>query len=479
MTWSVARFVRAVVAVVVRFGTLVLAVSAAMILVGSAFGADNSDGLWLTAGESPTNTRWQPAETRIGVGNAGQLAPDWTFTTGGDVSATPAVDGNTVYVPDFAGNLFAIDKKTGMQKWSHSVSDYTGIPGDLARATPAVAGNKLILGDQGGRVFGGANVFAVGKQTGTLLWKTQVGEVGDHPFEIVTSSAVMSKDNKVAYVGVASYEEVFAAFIPGYECCHDRGAIVALSADTGEILWKTYTVPNGFSGGAVWGSTPVIDESRNSLYVGTGNNYSVPQVVIDCVVAAGDDKAAAQACNPPDNHFDSIMALDLKTGAIKWSTLAIPYDAWNVGCIPFLSDGSNCPEPAGPDYDFGQGPTLFTVGSKKDAHQLLGIGQKSGQYWALDPQTGAVVWTTQVGPGGVVGGLQCELPAHAVDSHQRDRGYVGILERARPSDRGDRLANSRPEGGRNTRCGLGGQRCRLWLFARSRRAYVRSQRSHR
>ena len=114
------------------------------------------------------------------------------------------------------------------------------------------------------------------------------------------------------------------------------------------------------------------------------------------------------ACLPADDYFDSIMALDLVTGAVRWATRAIPYDAWTVDCIPFFGDGDLCPEPAGPDYDFGQAPALFTVkpGPTGKPHDLVGAGQKSGQYWALDPDTGAVQWVTQAGPGGTAGGLQ-------------------------------------------------------------------------
>jgi polyvinyl alcohol dehydrogenase (cytochrome) len=111
---------------------------------------------------------------------------------------------------------------------------------------------------------------------------------------------------------------------------------------------------------------------------------------------------------PADDFFDSIMALDMKTGAVRWSTRTVPYDAWTVDCIPFYGDGSNCPEPAGSNYDFGQAPALFTVkpGGKGKPRDMVGAGQKSGQYWALDPDTGAVIWVTQAGPGGTSGGLQ-------------------------------------------------------------------------
>lgn len=396
----------AVLRLMARRGRRAAAITAAamtLVAASAATALADSSGLWLSAGQDTVNSRWQAGETKIGTGNAATLAPRWTFTTGGDVSATPAVDGSAVYVPDWAGNLFAINKATGAQIWSRKVGEYTGVTGDVARTTPAIAGNRLIFGDQGGRLFAGARVMAVDRRTGDALWVTQV----DSQFSaIVTQSAVLSADGKTAYVGVASFEEALSAFIPGYVCCSFRGSMLALRVETGEILWKRYVVPPGFSGGAVWGSTPVIDKARHSLYIGTGNNYSVPQDVIDCVNAADGDPVAVQACNPPENYFDSVMALDPETGAVKWATFALPFDAWNLNCIPGFGDIANCPLPTGPDFDFGQGPTLFSAGTKNSKRELLGIGQKSGQYWALDPGTGAVAWVTQVGPGGLTGGLQ-------------------------------------------------------------------------
>jgi polyvinyl alcohol dehydrogenase (cytochrome) len=234
------------------------------------------------------------------------------------------------------------------------------------------------------------------------LWATQADS---HFAAIITQSATVF-DGRV-YVGVASMEEALAALVPGYQLTF-RGSMLALDLDTGAILWKTYMAPEGFTGNAVWGSSPAIDTKRGQLYIATGNNYSVPDEVLACVSAVGVDPDAKAACLPADNHFDSILALDMKTGAIRWSTRAIPYDAWTVDCIPFFGDGANCPDPAGPDYDFGQAPALFSVklSGKGKSTDVVGAGQKSGQYWALNPDTGAVLWITVAGPGGTAGGLQ-------------------------------------------------------------------------
>ena len=94
---------------------------------------------------------------------------------------------------------------------------------------------------------------------------------------------------------------------------------------------------------------------------------------------------------------------------MRWATKALTADIWNAACIGF-GDPSFCPALAvrGPDYDFGQAPALFTVKSAGTGkpRDVVGAGQKSGQYWAFDPDTGAVLWVTQAGPGGTGGGLQ-------------------------------------------------------------------------
>lgn len=399
----ISRARRAVLAVLVT-----LSVTAAS---GAAGGGSN----WTTGGYDAQNTRYNKTESKIGVNNASQLEQKWRLATEGDVSATPAVDGQTVYAPDFAGNLYAVDRDSGTLRWQVNISSFTGIPGDHARATPAISGNVLIIGDQAGKVFSPDGwLLGINKNTGALIWKTKIA--GGYP--ILTQSAVVL--GNVAYVGVASYEEALVRF--GFPLTF-RGSVLAVDTRTGAIRWKTYTAPEGYTGSAVWGSTPAIDTVRNQLYVATGNNYSVPASATACIATAATDDARA-ACIDPADHFDSIVALDMTTGAVNWAHKALPNDAWNLACgisfipgLDFPVDG--CPDNQGPDYDFGQGPALFTVkGPGGKPRDLVGAGQKSGVYWALDAGTGAVVWSTHAAPGGIAGGLQW---GSAVDG---DRVYV-------------------------------------------------------
>jgi polyvinyl alcohol dehydrogenase (cytochrome) len=354
---------------------------------------------WTMWGQNVANTA--STTSRISPQNAGRLQPRMVLTTGGDVSARPAVAGNAVYVPDWGGNLYRFDAGTGAVVWQHQISDYvSGLADAISRTSPALDGDTLYLGTQRASTHHPAGsptsgyLLAVDAATGQLRWKTQLDS---HPEATDTASPVVYRG--VVYVGVSSTEETLAAD-PTYQCCTFRGSAVALDARTGAILWKTYMVPAGFSGAAIWGSTPAVDPVRGSLYVTTGNNYHRPPEVQQCIDAGG----SPGACNPPENRADSVLSLDLRTGAVKWFLRLSDDDAWNTAC---LRSGVNCPTNAGPDYDFGSGPNLYTVRTSDGrTRTLLGAGQKSGIYSALNPDDGSLVWATRVGPGGEFGGIE-------------------------------------------------------------------------
>ncbi|MCA9654264.1 MAG: PQQ-binding-like beta-propeller repeat protein [Myxococcales bacterium] len=340
------------------------------------------------------------------MGNVGDLQLAWSFVTGSDVSATPTVFAGDLFVPDWGGSLYSLDASTGDLNWSSSISDYTGIAGDFSRTSPVVHGNKLIIGS---RALGGATLMAVDRHSGALLWSTSLS---DHPAAIITQSPTVH-GNKV-FAGVASLEELFAGDA-AYECCTFRGSLAALDLDTGEIEWQTYMAPdNGgspelFSGNAVWGSSPAVDPSRGAVYIATGNNYEIPTALEECLVDAGDDGVAFQMCldayDDPANLFDAIVSLDMDTGEINWAKKLQDYDSFNIACIAGAFPGvdpDNCPNPTGPDYDFGQAPMLWHA----QGQDFVGAGQKSGFFWALDRDTGDVVWAAVPGPGGAAGGMQ-------------------------------------------------------------------------
>lgn len=346
--------------------------------VSTPGGEEPSAADWPFAGQNLYDTRYNPHENIIRPSTVSTLKPRWVLTTGGNVTATPTVVRGTVYVPDYGGNLWAVDSATGKVVWKNPISRYSGIRGDISRNSPAYWQGRLILGAgvQTNKLLTGAQVMSLDARTGKPLWRTKVDS---DPTAIITQSPVVA--DGVVYVGVSSKAEAInkpTAF---------RGSALALDARTGRVLWKRYMVPKGYTGGAIWGSTPVVDKARGLLYVTTGNNESVPAGVCKSTTATNCKPVAA------DDHIDAIVALSLRTGKVVWvrRTLA--------------SDTSTNFRHYGPDYDFGAGPNLFTTVRNDKRVQLLGAGQKSGMYWALDPATGKVVWSTEAGPGSLLGGI--------------------------------------------------------------------------
>ncbi len=384
-----------------------LAVVSAVALAGSAAGAPTPAfgvDAWPMAGNGVTNTHAAYGEHTVVPGTVGTLSVAWTLTTTGDVRSTPVVAEGTVYVPDSGGTLWAVDAKTGAVRWSHQISDYTGVSGDVVRSSPAVYGDELVFGDTNG-AGKGADVIAVNRLTGQLLWQNLVDT--QLP-AIITGSPVIY--GGTVYAGVSSYEEAIATE-PGYPCCSFRGSVVALNALTGQQQWKTYTVPTGYSGGAVWNSSPMIDPRNDLLYVGTGNNYTSPPGV--CTDPGGTN------CSPPpaDDRADSVVAFNRFTGAPQWSHSTMTGDDYTEVCG--LPPAAGC----GPDFDFGSGPNLIQLPS---GQQLVGAGQKSGTYWAFDPDTGATVWHTSVGPGSAMGGMEFGSATDGSHVYIAESGFYGL-----------------------------------------------------
>src|SRR5712675_3742876 len=321
---------------------------------------ESKSGQWPIAGQNLSNTWSQPNEHSINPANVKGLTQKWVFTTGGDVSATPTVDGDAVYFPDWGGNLFAVRKDSGRLIWSHKISEYDGVDGAISRVSPAVDGNQVIIGDilNSKKVQKGANVISVDRETGTVQWITQVET---HPAAIITGSPVVF--DGVVYIGVSSNEETLA-LDPTYPCCSFRGSVVALDAKTGAMLWKTFDMPDnggkpgGYSGGAMW-QPPAIDPKRGTLFAGTGNNYTAPADVEACQNAT-----PTADCAAADDFFDTALALDLKTGQIKWSKRLQGIDTFTGTCgfgAARPAPGTpNCAVPDSQDFDFGgAGPNFM------------------------------------------------------------------------------------------------------------------------
>lgn len=360
---------------------------------------------WINHGRDLHNTRHAADEHLINTNSVARMSLKWRFVTGFDVSATPAIYDGVVYFPSWNGNLYAVTADSGGLVWMKNLTELTGILyGDnqrgenttLSRATPTVAGNdngSLIVG-----LYGPAVVLAVDRFTGALLWKKQIDS---HPGAVVTMSGTYYKGG--FYVGTSSVEENFPDL-----CCTFQGSFMKMDVTTGEILWRTRMLPdnngsqNLYSGAPIWGSSPSIDPIRNLVFIATGNVYGVPPEISNCQAEQNNKTTPdfPDPCVEADNHEESILALDLDTGNITWYHELGGYDAWVSSCSG-SSVSPNCPTGPNPDYDFSDCPSMITIdygnGTKRD---VVVAAQKSGNVWAVDRDTGSLVWSSVTGPGG-------------------------------------------------------------------------------
>ncbi|MEI2774829.1 MAG: PQQ-binding-like beta-propeller repeat protein [Tetrasphaera sp.] len=351
---------------------------------------------WENYGNDVFNTRTSFFERKINSTTASRLKVKWTFKTRGDVSVTPTVSKGAIYFSDWSGWLYKADAKTGRKIWERYVPDFTGNPESVARTSPVVdtARNAIYITD-----WTEANLMSVDLSTGALKWIKRI----DTQYKSVLTMAPLLYNGKL-YQGVSSRESEFA-WDTTHECCTFRGNVNAIDANTGAIIWKKYVVPDnggvpgGYSGAPLWGA-PTVDPTTNTVYFTTGQNYSLPQSVYDCQ----DNGGTPAECHDPDNHYDSVLAYDARNGDLKWASGKRTFDAWNAACVPGLPP-NNCPQNPGDDYDFGDGAHLMLINYQGRLRKVIGAGQKSGQYWMMDANTGTVLWNAAPGPGGHIGGI--------------------------------------------------------------------------
>ncbi|MEU7478129.1 PQQ-binding-like beta-propeller repeat protein [Lentzea sp. NPDC042327] len=356
------------------------------LVVLTAVPADaHRSGDWAGWTKDLAGSRHNAAEWRINAGTVGRLKVKWAFAyERGDYNtprSQPAVVGDTIYFGGPDGKFYARDARTGRARWEFALPPAPRYA--FNSDGPTVANGKVFFGDSAGRLF------ALDQRTGREVWRAQTD---DNAAALITSSPTVH--NGLVYVGTSSGENTLPR---DYPCCTFRGHVDAYDITNGALVWRHYTVPepveagtwpNGAkrfepSGAGVW-SSPVIDRRSGTLYVGTGQNYT-----------------------GKGGEFDSLLALDARTGRVRWTNQVTDADTWRSACnepdaegyCPGLKDNTNL------DYDIGATPNLFEV----DGRLLVGVGQKSGVYHVFDARTGQVVWRRQLGvplPSGGISGIQ-------------------------------------------------------------------------
>jgi PQQ-dependent dehydrogenase (methanol/ethanol family) len=308
---------------------------------------------------------------QINTSNVGSLAVKWLFRAKESVNhCTPIVVDGVMYATSMTGfRVWALDAVTGDKIWTFELNDQN-FPRHRIRSRGAVYGDGVIY------AYAASRMFALDAKTGELL--PTFGEDG------VTK--IVHEALKIKYPGVYDDKETGTigydlATAPTYfggtvyittsisEQHPPGGLVIAVDGKTGAVRWAFNTVPQGpgddgwniakdtwvggaRNGGGIW-TTPAIDPDLGMIYI-MGANPS-PDI----------DGSARKGMNLFTN---SIIALDLKTGALKWYYQVCHHDIW--------------------DYDAANTPLLYDVSVGGKTVKAISHAEKTGYLYVLDRETG-------------------------------------------------------------------------------------------
>lgn len=287
---------------------------------------------------------------QITPANASQLRSTWAHQFGAGVNeTTPLVVDGIMYVTGPLNDAAALDAKTGRVIWSYK------------RRLPKVASHCTVMTNRGFAILGDrlylatldTHLVALDAKTGNVIWDVAVD---DYTKGFSITHAPLAIDGKLI-VGVTSGE------------CALYGWVDAFDAESGKKLWRTHAIaqegdPNRatwagdsakYGGSPTW-TTGTYDVETDTIFWQTGN----PGPDYDGTPRAGDN---LYSC--------SVLALDSKTGKMKWWFQFTPHDVH--------------------DWDGNQTPMLIDAMVRGKKRKLLVTAQRNAFFFVLDRVTGEFI----------------------------------------------------------------------------------------
>jgi len=356
---------------------------------GDKYRAVTSQADWPSYNGGPNGSRYS-ALTQIDRGTVERLAPKWMFTipNSSRPQVTPVVVGGVMYVTS-ANECWALDAGSGREIWHYQRPRTRGLIGNAAGGANRGVG---VAGDRVFMVTDHAHVIALDRHTGALQWDT---EMADWRQNYNATGAPLPVGNLVV-TGTSGGDEGVRGFVAAYDQA------------TGKEVWRFWTVPRpgepgsetwkgkgiAHPGGSTW-MTGAYDAQLGTVYWTVGNPG--PDLI-------GDDRLG-------DNLYtDSVVALDARTGALKWHFQFTPHDVW--------------------DYDAEEPTALVDTTWQGKPRQLLLQANRNGFFYVLDRTNGQFLFGTNF--------VKNTTWATGLDARGRPRRVEGL----EPSPEGKRVCPS-------------------------------------
>ena len=336
-------------------------------------GADKDSANFLHSNMNYAQTRYYPG-AQINVGNVGKLRPAFTFQTEvlESMETAPIVIDGIMFITTSYNHVYALDAVTGKEFWHYKhkqgpVTTYCCGPNNRG---VAILDDKVYMGTLD------AKLVSLDAKTGKLLWSTQIA---DPELGYSETMAPVAVDGKIL-IGTNGGEYGIRGFVKAYD------------AKDGKLLWTFHTVPEkGHEG--VWAVNDATN--RNMLRDIAGEKAQLAKQGGDFYKTLGGGVWMAPAVDretstaffvvgnpspdlygkerPGDNLYtDSIVAVDLNTGAYKWHYQYVAHDVWDLDAVS---------------------PVILTEAKGKDGkmRKVAIHGGKTGHVYVHDRATGELI----------------------------------------------------------------------------------------
>ncbi len=299
-----------------------------------------------------------------------KLAWSWGMTPGGRAQETPLIHDGVMYIQNSTHLIQALDGATGDLIWEYQYDLPEDVPPNGERSK-SIYGDKLIISTRD------AHLIALDTKTGKLIWDQQVAN-SKFGFGF-TSGSIIADGVIIQGMTGCSNAQPGGCFFTGHD------------VETGEELWRVYTIARGDTPeGNSWNGIPLesrhgasawiagsYDPEQKLIFAGVGQPYPWIAEISGLLPKSSDPNVTNNAL-----YTDSTLAIDVKTGDLKWYHQYLPNDSL--------------------DLDYVYERLLIDLPHEGTERKMVVTSGKIGIIEALDRTTGEWLWAKETVPQNVV-----------------------------------------------------------------------------